>query len=126
MAIMDITKIKPSKVSLDPHDKTILLYGEPKTGKTTFFSEMPDNLIIAFEHGTRLIAGAIVIEVDGWTDFLQVVRQLTSNPDAKEMYRSVTVDTIGRAWDKCGDYIVSQGKDGNGFRAKTLADIPWG
>ena len=126
MAIMDITKIQPSTVSLDPHDKTILLYGVPKSGKSTFASQIEDNLVIAFEPGMRLISGAKYIEVSSWADFKQVVRQLLTNPEAKEMYRSITVDTIGRAWDLAGAYVVSQGKTKDGMRAKKLADIPWG
>lgn len=124
--MIDITKIQPTKVSLNPQDKHWLLAGIPKSGKSTFAAQIKDNLIIAFEHGTRFIAGAMVVEVKTWADFKQITKQLLSNPEAKAMYKSVTIDTISRAWDACGDYIVSQGKDANGMRAKRLGDIPWG
>ena len=52
-------------------------------------------------------------------DFKQVLRQL-EKPEAKELYDTITIDTVGIAWQMCEDFICAQ----NGVQK--IADIPWG
>ena len=52
-------------------------------------------------------------------DFKLVLRQL-EKPEAKEMYDTITIDTIGIAWDLCEQYICAQ----NGVQK--ISDIAWG
>ena len=52
-------------------------------------------------------------------DFKLILRQL-EKPEAKAMYDTITIDTIGIAWDACEQYICAQ----NGVQK--IADIPWG
>ena len=48
-----------------------------------------------------------------------MLRQL-SKPEAKEKYNTITIDTIGIAWDACEQYICQQNS------VQKLSDIPWG
>lgn len=50
MAI-DLLNIQPHKVSRDLSGYITFLYGPAKIGKTTFGSQMPGYLILAFERG---------------------------------------------------------------------------
>ena len=52
-------------------------------------------------------------------DFKLILRQL-EKPEAKAMYDTITIDTIGIAWDACEQYICAQ----NGVQK--ISDIPWG
>lgn len=45
--LIDILKIKPTKVSRDLQGKYVLVYGQAKAGKTTFAAQMPKNLLCA-------------------------------------------------------------------------------
>ena len=56
MAI-DLLSITPHEVSRDLKGYTVLLYGEPKTGKTTIASKFPKALLLAFETGYLAIPG---------------------------------------------------------------------
>lgn len=55
MAI-DLKSIQPHKVSRDLSGYITYIYGAAKTGKTTFASQMPAPLILAFEKGLSLMA----------------------------------------------------------------------
>lgn len=52
-------------------------------------------------------------------DFKLVLRQL-EKPEAREMYDTVTIDTLTIAWQMCEEFICAQ----NGVQK--IADIPWG
>ena len=118
MAI-DILNIKPSVISRDLRGKYVLLYGKPKSGKTTAATSFPNALLCAFEKGYNAIGGVRPVDITTWSDFKQVLRQL-EKPEAKTMYDTITIDTIGIAWDACEQYICAQ----NGVQK--IADIPWG
>lgn len=63
-----------------------------KTGKTTLASKFPKNLLVAFEKGYNAIDGIKAIDINSWSDFKQVLRQLKL-PAAREMYDTITIDT---------------------------------
>ena len=50
MAI-DILNIEPSVISRDLKGKYVLVYSQPKVGKTSFAASFPKNLLMAFEKG---------------------------------------------------------------------------
>lgn len=118
MAI-DIFSIKPSVISRDLKGKFVCIYSLPKVGKTSLACQFPKNLLLGFEHGWNAIAGAKAIDIQKWADFKLVLRQL-EKPEAKEMYDTITIDTIGIAWDLCEQYICAQ----NGVQK--ISDIAWG
>ena len=119
MANIDIFSLEPSKISRDLKGKFLLIYGQPKTGKSTFGSQLPRSLFLNFEQGTNALAGIRSVPILRWTDFKKVLSQLRK-PQAKEMYDSIVVDTASIAWQLCEQYICQrEGVD-------TLRDIPWG
>ena len=52
MAI-DIFNIKPTTISRDLKGKYVLVYGMPKSGKTSLAADFPKNLLLAFEKGLK-------------------------------------------------------------------------
>lgn len=117
--MLDIFNVKPHEVSRDLKGYSVLLYGEPKSGKTTTASKFPKSLIIAFEKGYAAIPGVRAIPVNSWSDFLKIVRQL-KDPKAKEAYDTIVIDTADIAWDYCEKYICNV----NGVDA--INKIPYG
>jgi hypothetical protein len=91
----------------------------PKVGKTSLACQFPKNLLLAFEKGYNAIGGAKPVDIMKWSDFKLVLRQL-EKPEARQMYDTVTIDTVGLAWDMCEQFICAQ----NGVQK--IADIPWG
>ena len=118
MAI-DILNIKPSVISRDLRGKYVLLYGKPKSGKTTAATSFPNALLCAFEKGYNAIGGVRSVDITTWSDFKQVLRQL-DKPEAKQMYETIIIDTITIAWDLCEQFICAQNS------VQKIADIPWG
>ena len=119
MAGIDILNIEPTVISRDLKGKYILIYGKPKTGKTTLASRFPKNLLVAFEKGYNAIGGIKAVDINRWADFKQVLRQL-EKPEAREMYSTITIDTTTIAYEMCEQFICAQ----NGVQS--ISDIPWG
>ena len=118
MAI-DIFNIQPTTISRDLKGQFVCIYSLPKVGKTSMACQFPKNLLCAFEKGYNAIAGVRPIDITKWSDFKLVLRQL-EKPEARQMYDTVTLDTIGIAWEMCEQFICAQ----NGVQK--IADIPWG
>jgi hypothetical protein len=116
---IDIFSLEPSKISRDLKGKFLLIYGQPKTGKSTFGSQLPRSLFLNFEQGTNALAGIRSVPILRWGDFKKVLSQLRK-PQAREMYDSIVVDTASIAWQLCEKYICQrEGVD-------SIRDIPWG
>ena len=118
MAI-DILSLKPTTISRDLKGKFVCIYSLPKVGKTSMACQFPKNLLLGFEHGWNAIAGAMAVDITKWADYKQVLRQL-EQPAAREMYDTITIDTVGLAWQMCEDFVCAQ----NGVQK--ISDIPWG
>ena len=116
---IDIFSLEPSKISRDLKGKFLLIYGQPKTGKSTFGSQLPRSLFLNFEQGTNALAGIRSVPILRWGDFKKVLTQLRK-PQAREMYDSIVVDTASIAWQLCEIYICQrEGVD-------SIRDVPWG
>ena len=118
MAI-DIFNIQPTTISRDLKGKFVCIYSLPKVGKTSMACQFPKNLLCAFEKGYNAIAGIKPVDIAKWSDFKLVLRQL-EKPEARQMYDTVTLDTIGIAWEMCEQFVCAQ----NGVQK--IGDIPWG
>ena len=119
MAGVDILNLEPSVISKDLRGKFLCIYSLPKVGKTSLACQFPKNLLLGFEHGWNAISGAMAVDIKKWTDLKLVLRQL-EKPEAQEKYNTITIDTVGIAWDLCEQYICAQ----NGVQS--ISEIPWG
>lgn len=118
MAI-DLLALKPHKVSRDLSGYITYIYGAPKCGKTTLATQMEKPLLLAFEPGYHALPGVIAQDITSWAEMKQVYRQLKM-PEVQETFRSVIVDTIDIAADRCKKYICNQ----NGI--EDLGDLGYG
>lgn len=90
-----------------------------KVGKTSMAAQFPKNLLLGFEHGWNALPGIKAIDITRWADFKMVLRQL-ERPEAREMYDTITIDTVGIAWEMVEAFTCQQ----NGVQK--IGDIPWG
>ena len=118
MAI-DLLNLQPTVISRDLKGKYILIYGKPKTGKTTLASKFPKNLLLAFEKGYNAIDNIYVQDINNWSEFKQVLRQL-KRPEVQEQYHTITIDTTTIAYEMCENYICQQNA------VQSISEIPWG
>ena len=118
MAI-NLDTLQPTQISRDLRGKYMLIYGLPKTGKTTFVTKFPHHLLCAFEPGTNALQGAMVAPMESWSDFKNIVSQL-KRPNNKERFHTIGIDTADKAWEACERYICAQ------EQVNQLGDIAWG
>jgi hypothetical protein len=106
MAI-NLMALEPHKVSRDLSGYITFIYGPAKCGKTTFGSQMPGALLLAFERGYNALPGVIAQDITTWGEMKQVVREL-KKPEVKERFKSLIVDTADIAADCCQKYMCNQ------------------
>lgn len=114
-----LTAIKPHEVSRDLSGYSVMMYGTPKSGKTTTASKFPKALVLAFEKGYSAIPGIMAIPVNSWREFRSFLIDLKDD-ETREMYKTVVIDTVDIAFDYCTDYILSQAG------VASMKDIPYG
>lgn len=119
MARLSIFDLKKTVISKDLSGKYLLLYGKPKIGKTSFAAQIDKNLILAAEMGTNALDGLNVYPILKWTDVKAVLKELR-DPRARELYNTITFDTITI----CGSLIESFICSREGVTQ--IKDIPFG
>ena len=126
MGNIDIFSIEPHQVSRNLRGYSVFFYGEPKSGKTTTASKFEKNLLLAFEKGYNAIPGVMVQPINNWAEFRKVLRQL-KDEKAKEMFFTITIDTVDIAYDYCTKYICDNApRADGGFGVDNVGDIPYG
>lgn len=106
MAI-NLLDIKPHQVSRDLSGYITFLYGPPKVGKTTFGSQMPGHLILAFERGYNALPGVMAQDITTWGEMKTILREF-KKPEVKAVYKSIIIDTADVAAEACQKYICNQ------------------
>ncbi len=69
----------------------VLLYGTEKVGKTTWASNAPAAIFICAEDGTSQLDVARFPQPETWSDVLDAIHQLTTEP---HQYKTVVIDTL--------------------------------
>ena len=119
MANVDIFSVKPHVVSRDLKGYTILLYGAPKTGKTTIASKFSKALLLGFEAGYLTIPGIMALPINSWSEFKSVLKQLKTD-EGHTAYDNIIIDTVDIAYDLCEKYICN--REG----VENIADLAYG
>lgn len=122
--MLDILSLKPNKVSRDMRGYSVMLYGTPKSGKTTTASKFPNALLVAFEKGYSAIPDVIAAPINSWTEFRQLLKQLEKD-EAKAVYSTIVIDTADIAYDYCVKYVCAKASDAKNDY-ENIGDIPYG
>jgi len=87
---MEITlpskKVKAERVN----PKRLVIYSKPKTGKTTAFAGLEDNLLIDLENGSDYV-DALKVKANSLKDLIAIGKKVK---DAGKPYKYVTIDTV--------------------------------
>lgn len=119
-----LLEIKPHVVSRDLRGYSVLIYGDPKTGKTTTAAQFPKALVLAFEKGYSAIPNILVKDINTWGEFRKTLNEL-KDPEVKEAYHNIVIDTADIAYALCEKYCVNMACDEK-HNYETIADIPFG
>ena len=84
--LLPTSKVKAERVN----PKRIIIYSKPKTGKTTAFAGLEDNLIIDLENGSDYVE-ALKVKVNNLDELREVGKAIKA---AGFPYKYVTIDTV--------------------------------
>lgn len=119
MAI-DLLNLQPQMISKNLRGKYIMLYGLPGVGKTSLAAQFEKVLIAGFEMGTNALNNVYVAPIKTWDDWRKMVRDLCKNPELKEKFHAIAIDTVDEAWNLCTKYVCSQAG------VESLSDVGFG
>lgn len=104
---VNLDDVMPNVVTADPVSKIWLFYGDMGTRKTSVACSFPKHLLIAYDIGYKMINGANALPVQNWQDFKSAVKQLDL-PKNKSRFDVVVIDTAGKAYQACYQYMCNQ------------------
>src|SRR5699024_5664690 len=109
ITLEDILDIEPVKVSKDARSASLMILGESKVGKSSFINELYGDkiLFIATERRHNFLAGAKVIDISSYAEYLKVMK-LIRDPKVQEQYDAVVVDTFTRLQEWTEAYTLSK------------------
>lgn len=117
---LNLKNLSKHKISSSVRSKSILIFGSPKIGKSTFAAGADRVLFFNFENGTEFLPlEHDPVPIQKWTEFKSYVKQL-HDPEVQQMYHTIVIDTVTIAAQLCEQYICKQ----NGVNH--IRDIPWG
>lgn len=104
--MINLSEVKPNKVSTDPRSYNLLLAGPSKIGKSTFINKLygKDVLQIFTEKRFASLEDAMVVYAPKWADLKSVINQLKRN-DIKERFKHISIDTIDNAYQAAEEYV---------------------
>jgi len=101
MALLPKETTKP-KISFNEY--TTLIYGAPKTGKSTLASQFDSPLFIATEAGLNALE-TYNIPVGDWETFIMACAEVAKGD---HQYKTVVIDTVDNLFKHCSNYICKK------------------
>lgn len=106
----------------------LVLYGLPKAGKTSAVAQLPNNLIIDLEGGSKFI-DALAVQARTITDLGEIAQAIRAKNEevGHNFYKHITIDNATRLEDICMSYACTLyrktelGKNWKGDDVTTLA-----
>lgn len=117
---LNLKQLKKHTISKNLRSKSVLIYGSPKIGKSTFASKADNVLFFNFENGTEFLPMKNdPIPIQKWADFKAYLKQLR-DPEIQAMFPVIVIDTVTIAGQLCEKYICTQ------QNVENIKDIPYG
>jgi len=93
--------VAKSKIEMDFATKSVLLYGPPKIGKSTFASMFPNALFFECEPGLSSLE-VFKIPTYNWPDLLEACKLVAAG---NHPYKTIVIDTVDNAFKYCSDHV---------------------
>jgi hypothetical protein len=119
--VLPTQKIKAERVN----PKRIVIYSKPKTGKTTAYAGLDNNLILDLENGTEYV-DALKVKISNLQDLLDAGKAIK---EAGKPYDFVTVDTVTALEEMIMPLAIKLYKQtpmGKNFDGDTVTTLPNG
>lgn len=103
---MSLLPTKASKPKISFEEYTTLIYGAPKTGKSTLASQFEKPLFLATEAGLNALE-TYNTEIDSWEKFLEVCAEIV---EGKHGFKTIVIDTVDNLFNMCSAFICKRNK----------------
>lgn len=108
----------------------LILYGKPKSGKTTIAAALDNNLIIDLEGGSEYLS-ALSVQARNIRDLGEISQAIQAEITAtgKKPYKYITIDNATRLEEMCLDYaktLYMQTPMGKAYRGDDIRTLPNG
>jgi hypothetical protein len=113
---MTLLPTEKQQKSSNPFDYTILLYGDPKIGKSEACSRIPDALFIQTEAGLKNLDVCTTPLIDSWNQFLEIAGEIA---EGRHNFKTIVVDTIDGLYQICARHICQL----NGWKHESDLDF---
>jgi hypothetical protein len=108
MAKNIVMPTKPLLPTGDLQDRSILIYGMPKIGKSTFAASFPGALFLPCEPGLNDLEHYQIPDegiIESWDELLQAAALIAKGGHD---YKTVIVDTVDEAYRMCAEHVCQQ------------------
>ena len=109
------TKKTPPKVALS--DQTIVIYGRPKIGKSSFCANAPGALFLATEAGLNWLE-VFQAPIKTWREFLITCKEIS---EGNHGFKTIVVDTVVERHRQASQGVAAGGSGGAAARRKAAA-----
>jgi hypothetical protein len=119
--VLPTKKVGPQRVN----PKRLIIYSKPKTGKTSAFAGLEDNLIIDLENGADYVE-ALKIQVTSLQELLDAGKAIKA---AGNPYKYVSIDTVTALEDMVGPLAIKLYKNtsmGKSYDGDNILSLPNG
>jgi len=107
-------------IGSDPHKSLIFLHGDPKVGKSQFFSQFPDVYFIATEKGLNRL-NVRKTYIDSWQEFKDIIRLMRKESRAGNFEAGyIVIDTADLLFHYCTVHVCDR------LGIEGIADAKWG
>lgn len=113
---MSLLPTKPMTPQTDPSGYTIMVYGPPGIGKSTFGVQAPGSIVIATEPGLKSLVRSEVL-VNTWEELCAVAGEIAAG---NHPFKTVVVDTVDNAVKMASEFIARK------FKVDHPSDLKWG
>lgn len=93
-----------SKPAADLSQQTILVYGPPKIGKSTFAGRFPETLFFECEPGLNQLE-VFKVPTYTWEDFLAACKLVAGGG---HRFKTIVIDTVDNAFKYCSDHVCGK------------------
>lgn len=124
---INLKALTPNKVSTDFSSYSMLIYGTPKIGKSTFVNDLyGDKILQVFtEKRYKALEGAYVQYVSSWSEYLQVMKQL-KDKELKEKFTAVSIDTVENLFHMLEKYVAAKYSENEIGERNDIFGKDWG
>ena len=107
---MNLLNLEPTKIAKDLSGNSFLIFGNPKSGKSTLAAQYPDPLFLLTEKGLTALPGVYAQPINNWGEFRAIVNELQKD-SVRERYQTIVIDTLPNLIEMLDLYIGAQLSD---------------